>query len=201
MRNAWNTRRTVRSASSFFSRGDAARMASASAVFHGESARRIIDLHGRDAEVRKDKIGARVTVPGENLRKAREVAAMRLKGFGTETERAQASLGLGQFHWIGIEADQPASGLNPRQDLPRMSAVAERAIHGNLPGRRGQDIQDFRDHDRTVRAGGRFPGGDDFLNRLRVELRIALLVFVLKPARIPARVTRAALMRGGRIGL
>ena len=50
-------------------------------VLHGESARRIIDLHGGNAEVGEDEIGAREIVPGKNLRQTREIAPMRLERF------------------------------------------------------------------------------------------------------------------------
>ena len=76
-----------------------------------------------------------------------------------------------------------------------MAAIAERAIHSQLTGLGRERFQNFRDHDGPMRAGGRFAGRDDFRDGVGVTLRIALLVFLLEPARMFAGITRAPAMR------
>jgi hypothetical protein len=79
-----------------------------------------------------------------------------------------------------------------------MAAVAERAIHADFARSRSEDFEDFRQHDRPMRAGGGLAGGEDFLDRVGIAGRIVLLVFLLEPARVLAGVTRAAPVRRGR---
>src|ERR1035441_1910852 len=79
-----------------------------------------------------------------------------------------------------------------------MAAVAERAIHADFARSRSEDFEDFRQHDRPVRAGGRLARGEDFLHRVGVAGGIVLLVLLLETTRVLAGVTRAAAMRRGR---
>jgi len=76
-----------------------------------------------------------------------------------------------------------------------MAAVTKRAIHCQFAGLGRERFQNLRDHDGPMRACWRFAGREDFRDGVGVTLRIALLVFLLEPARILAGVTRASAMR------
>ena len=95
-----------------------------------------------------------------------------------------------------------SAGLESGENFLRVAAVAERAIHGDFAGLGREHCQNFRDHDRPVRARGRFAGREDFGDGVGVTLRIALLVFLLEPARVFAGIAHAPAMRrrGRRIG-
>ena len=164
----------------------------------GEAACRIVNLHRGDAEVGEDQIRAGDFRLGEHLRQPREVAPVGGESFRAETKRAKTTFGLGQLNRIGIEAEQASGGLEAGEDFLRVSAVAERAIHRDLAGTRIQRGENFRDHDRTVHAGGSFTCGENFGDGFAIALWIAFLVFVLEATRIPAAVTGAAFVRGGR---
>src|SRR5438445_5999386 len=88
-----------------------------------------------------------------------------------------------------------ASWLEERQDLARVAAVAERAIHRQFARPVCKDPQDFRDHDRPMRASGGFARGEHLGHRLGVARRIVLFVFLAERARITAAVARTAARR------
>ena len=71
-----------------------------------------------------------------------------------------------------------------------MSAVAQRAIHGDFTGLRGQHGEDFRNHDGAMAPGWSFASSNHFGYRLRVLT--VLFVFFFKPARIFSPIARAA---------
>ena len=99
-----------------------------------------------------------------------------------------------------VQSNQASTRLNARQDFPGMSAEAQRAIHRHLAWLGREHLQDFRNHDRAVHPGGRFPGRQYFGDGFRVAGRVVLLVFLVEAARVPPRVTRTPPMGRSRIG-
>ena len=118
---------------------------------HGEAASRIINLHGGHAEVCENDVRAGEFCLSENLRQSGEVAAMRGENSFTKTSRAKSRFGLWQLDGIGVKAEQSAAGREAFQNLLRVSAVTERAIHGHESGLRIKCFEDFRHHDGAMR--------------------------------------------------
>ena len=133
---------------------------------------------------------------GQHLGQTGEVAAERRERLRAKTRGAQAGFGLGQFNRVRIQSDQASAGLESRQNFLRMTAVTKRAIHRQFAGPRREHFQNFRHHDGPVRSGRRFAGREHFRHGVAVALRVALLVFLLEPARVFAGITRTPSMRG-----
>ena len=124
-----------------------------------------------------------------------EVAADGRELFRPKTGRAQTGFCLRQFNWIGVEAEQTSAGLELCQNFPGVTAVTQRAIHGEFAGLGRERGENFRDHDGPVRSSGSFPGSKNLCDGVGVTLWIALLVFLLEPARVPAGIAHAPLVR------
>lgn len=165
-------------------------------VFHGKTTRRIVDLHGGDAEIGEDEIDAAEPDGGEDLGQAGEVTAVGGEGIRPEAKGAQAGFGFREFEGIGVEAQEVAAGLEAGEEFAGVAAIAERAIDGGCAGSGREEFQNLGDHDRAVRAGGGFARGDDFGDGGGVAGRIVFLKFIREVTRVFARVTRAATMRG-----
>ena len=103
----------------------------------GEAARRVVELHRRDAEIGEDDVGAGEPFLRQHVRQAREVAAARREPIRAEPRRAQAGLGARQLDRIDVETDQPAARLNAFENRARVSAEAERAVDGDVAGLAG----------------------------------------------------------------
>ena len=131
----------------------------------------------------------------QRLRQSGEIAADGRENFRTKTGGAQTGFRLWQFNRVGIQTEQMSAGLEAGEDFLRMTAVTERAIHGQFAGLGRERSQNFRNHDGTVRAGGCLAGREHFGDGAGVTLRITLLVFLLEPARILAGITDAPFMR------
>lgn len=131
----------------------------------------------------------------QRLRQPGEVAADGREHFRAKTGGAQTGFRLRQFHRVGVEAEQTSAGLEAGENFLRVTTVAERAIHGEFAGPGCKRDEDFRDHDGPVRAGGRLAGRQHFGDGVGVTLRIALLVFLLEPARVLAGIAHAPLVR------
>ena len=101
---------------------------------------------------------------------------------------------------VGIKAEQPSAGLQARENFLRVTAVAKRAIHGQFTGLGRKRGENFRDHDGAMRAGGRLAGREYFGDGAGITLRITLLVFLFKPARVLAGIAHAPPMRRHRLG-
>ena len=84
---------------------------------HGKTARRVVDLHGGDAEVGQHHVHARELHRGEDFRQPGKITAVCNKCFHPEPKGAQACLGFGQFYGIGIETGKQPSGLDAREDF------------------------------------------------------------------------------------
>jgi len=167
-------------------------------VLHRKPPRRVVKLHRGDAQVGDNEINARQFRRGEDLGEAGEIGAVGRERIRAEAEEAETGLGLWQFDGIGIEAKQASARLNVSQQFLRMAAVTESAIDADFARSRSEDFEDFRQHDRPVRTGGRLAASEDFLDRIGIPGGIVLLVFLLEAARVLAGVTRAAAMRPGR---
>src|SRR5262249_12440835 len=98
---------------------------------------------------------------------------------------------------ICVKAQQTSAGLDTSENFLRVSAVSNRAIDSNFTWFWREHFENFRNHDGPMRAGGRFAGGDDFCDGVRVTLRVVLFVFFFEATRIFAGVARAAAMGTG----
>jgi hypothetical protein len=78
-----------------------------------------------------------------------------------------------------------------------MTAAAERAVHRDVAGSGSKAAKDFLHHDRPMCARRRLAGREDLLHLRGVPLGVQFFVFVVKPARVPAWVSRAPRMRRG----
>ena len=134
----------------------------------------------------------------DDLRQAGEIAAVRGENSFIKTQFAQPRLGLRQLQRVLIQTQQFSAGRNSCQNFLRVTAVTERAIHGEVAGLRRKHLQNFRDHDGPVRADGRLAGGDDLGDGRGVAA--VFLVFVCETARIAAAVAHAAFVRCRRDG-
>src|SRR5687767_6442475 len=74
-----------------------------------------------------------------------------------------------------------------------MTAIPKRAIDGEFAWLRGKDFQNLANHDRPVRAGGRFSGGDDLGDIVDITLRCVLFILVGEMPRILAWVSPPSL--------
>ena len=160
-------------------------------LLEGETARGIIDLHRGDAEVGED--GVRAADRREHLGEACEVLAMHDERSTGEAECTQPRFAFREFDGIDIEADEPSARLHRAQQLARMTAVAERAIHDDLAGLRREHFEDLAHHDRAMRARGRLAAGEDLGHVLGVTRGIVLLVFLVELPRVLSAVAHAAL--------
>ena len=170
-------------------------MSSGPGLLVAEAASGIVDLHRGHAEVRQDQVRGRESLGGEHLRQAREVPVARDERLGAEAGGAQTRFRARQLEGIDVESDQPSAGLHAFQDRLRMPAAAERAVDRDVAGRRPKAAQHLIHHDRPMRARGRLAGREDLLHVRGVALGVQLLVLVLEPARVPARVSRAPRVR------
>ena len=161
-------------------------------VFHGKTADRIVQLHGRDAEVGEDNIGAAEVRTGERLGQAGEIQPPRGEYAFPETKGAQAGFGFGKLDGIGVQAQKPPTGLEQGEEFLSVSAEAKGAVHGDFAWSRGQDLQDFGHHDWAMRSGRRFTRGQDFGNGFAVAGGMVFLVFLPEMAGVFAGVARSA---------
>ena len=171
-------------------------------LFEAEAAGRVVDLHGGDAEVGEDEIGA--VGPADLAEDAGEgckVGAFAAEGVVGEAEGAEAFPGFGEFEGILIEAEEGAAGLDGFEQFGGVSAVAEGAVHGAFAGLGGEDFEDFGHHDGDVLASGGFAAGEDLGDGFGVEIGVVLLVFVLEAPGVAALVADAALVGLGGVGI
>src|SRR5256885_7694427 len=112
----------------------------------------------------------------------------------------QARRGFRELDGIGVQTEQVSAGLQTGEDCLGMAAVAERAVHRDVAGLRGQGGEDFCHHDRTMRAGGSLTGCNDFRNGGGITRRIVFLVLLYETSRNLPAISRAAASRGGGLG-
>jgi ABC-type Fe3+ transport system substrate-binding protein len=162
--------------------------------FESETALGVVNLHGRQPEVREDQVCAGDFMRRQRTRKAREIAVNRREHIRTESNRAESRLRFWQFNRIGVQREQPPAGQNPAQQFRRMPAVAERRVHGDVAGSRLQHFEHLLHHNRPVSARRSFAGIADLFDGVRVPFGIQFLVFEMELARVFAAVANAALM-------
>jgi len=128
----------------------------------------------------------------EHLGQAGEVGMDRRENVFAPTGGAQAGDGFGLFDGIDIQADESAARDKTRQQFPRVSAEAERAIHHEFAGVEREHLKNLGHHDRPVGARRRLARGEHLGHVGGVMLRIELLVFLLEAPRILAAIARTA---------
>ena len=133
------------------------RMSSGPSSLNVKPRDRVVELHRGDAEVGEDEVDGREAGLGEDLRKPGEAGAADGEDVLAEAERAKTRLGLRQLERVGVEADEPAAREEARQELGGVPAPAERRVDGDEAGPGAERLEDLRDEDRAVRAGGRLP--------------------------------------------
>ena len=74
-----------------------------------------------------------------------------------------------------------------------MTAVADRAIHGEFACLRSKDFHDLANHDRTMRPRRRLAAGDDLGDVAGITFRRVLFILLRKVSRILSCVPRPAL--------
>jgi len=159
--------------------------------FRRKTARRIVKLHRRNTEISENNVCARKICLGENFWKAGEISAMGSERVWTVAERTEVCFSFWQFDGISIEAEETSARLNARQNFLRVATVTERTIDSDLAWPGIQDVQNFLDHDRSMRAGGSFAGGENFGDSFGVTLGIVFFVLFFEPARVFAGVAGA----------
>ena len=164
-------------------------------MLHGKSARGIVQLHRGNAQIGKDQIDGGELAVREDLGQAGKIAAVGGEYFRPETLLTQSGLRFRQFNGIGIEPKQSAARNDFAENVCRMTAVTQRAVHRNFARLRGEDLEDFGHHDGAMHAGRGFAGGHDFSDRVRVTFRVGFLVFFLETARVLAGIPHAAFVR------
>src|SRR5437762_1983876 len=110
-----------------------------------------------------------------------------------EIFRTESFGSLRQLDRINIQTDESSTRQDALQNLARMSAVAERAIHRDLTGLRVEHFENLRDHDRPVRPRRRLAGREHLRNGFGVASRVALFILLLKAARMFPRISGASL--------
>src|SRR5205823_1353979 len=88
--------------------------------------------------------------------------------------------GFRQFDRIDVETDKPAARLQRREQRDRMAAVAKRAINSQFAWLRSKRVDDFTNHHRPMRTGGRLAACNHFLDVGRIALRRVLLILFSK---------------------
>ena len=166
----------------------------------GEAARRVVELHGRNAKVGEDEVGAGDAFTVEEWTQPGEIAAVGGEGRGLETSGAQAFFGAREFQRVHVETQETSARRELLQDGAGVTAVAESGIDGDFAGPGRKDGENFRDHDGPVHASGRLAGGDNFGDVRAVATGVQLLVFMLELARMFPAVTHAAFVNSRRVG-
>jgi len=161
-----------------------------------EAAIGVVQLHRRHPQVHEDEIGGREPLGGQHLRQPRKRAVMGDKRLGPEAGGAQSCLRAGQLERIHVEPDEASARLQASQDRLGVSPTTERAVHHDVAGPGSKAAKDFLHHDRPVHARRRLAGIEDLLHVRGVPLGVELLVFVVEPARVFARVSRPPPVHG-----
>src|ERR1039458_7753952 len=145
-------------------------------VLPREAAARVVELHGRDAEVREHDVGAaRKAFRVEEVPEARVVALDRPHSIGGAEllrESLEARRRLRQLHGVDVHPEEAAAGKDAPEERRRVAAEAQ--------------------------PGVRLAGEEDLGVLLRISSCIALLVLLLEPPRVRPAVARAPLPRRSR---
>ena len=157
-----------------------------------KAALRIVDLHGRDAEIGENKVKRPHLL--HELVNLTEIHLTQAPLCVRISLGADARLRLARFNRIDIAAVEMTFPLELLQHGHGMAAVTQRGIEALLARLDGQHVKDLPDHDGDMRARRRIALGPHMRNLLSVTLRIEFLVFLRKMARIAADVMDAALV-------
>jgi hypothetical protein len=111
----------------------------------------------------------------------------------TEPLCAQSGFRFRQLQRVGIESEDMPTGNHTPKETACMPSKSQCAIDSGVAGTRIKDLEDFLDHDWHVGAGRCFSrcqhAGES------VGIAREFLVFLIKPPRVFAEVTRAAAVR------
>ena len=157
-------------------------------------------MHGGNTEICQNQIGTGELFGDQHFGQARKITAVHGEHVWSKVEGAQAGFGLGQLNGINIQSEESATRLNFLEDLPRMTAVAKRAIDNDCPRLGIEHLENLGHHDGPVCASGRLAGCDHLRNGFGIKRRIMLLVLIRKPARIFTGIPGPAFVRSGRGG-
>ena len=160
--------------------------------FIRKTALRIVDLHGRNAEIRQYKIKL-----SEFLRHLVDICKIhqpKLKDILGKTCRAQPFDRLFRFDRINIESDEPAFSFQLFQHFATVSAIAQRTVQPLLSRSYFQKIQYLLYHNGNMHARRRRTLFDHMCHCIGIFFRIMFFIFFFKLLRIPARVADTALV-------
>ena len=95
------------------------RMSSGPSCLQRKAARRIVQLHRGNAEIREDDIGAvEIRRHASTCGRPAKLLRCAVKRLGAEAERAQTRFGFRQLDGIRIEAEQTTAGLEAAAGFP-----------------------------------------------------------------------------------
>ncbi len=160
--------------------------------FRGESAIRIVELHGGDTEVCEEEVGWGKSAFGVCFCEGGKVGSDELSDVGTESEVCDARGGFCELEWVGVEAQEFTMGLEAGEQFEGMATVAEGAVDGDFAGFWGENLEDFGHHDGAMGACGCFAAGEHFCEGGGVLT--VFFVFLVKVPRVFAAVARTSSM-------
>ena len=161
--------------------------------FVRKATRRVVNLHGRDAEVGEYEVEwADVTRELVNLAEIHAAEAPAVVAIAFGADAGDGLFGLDGIDVATIEMARAAEGF---EHLERVAAIAERRVETTLARLDAEHGEDFVDHDGDVHAGRGVAFGDDVGDFVGVFFGIQFFVFFREVARVFAAVVNAAMMR------
>ena len=167
-------------------------------VLPREAARGIVELHGGDAEIREENVGAGRAFVLEKPPESGVIAPHGPEGAGRAElprEGLEARRSLRQLDGVDVEGEKAAAGEHASQELLRVAPHPSVASTAKSPGRGARASRPRR----RARARGcrreSFRRRSPFRALLGKALGLALLVLLLEPPRVRPAVTRAPLSR------
>jgi len=165
-----------------------------------ETARRIVDLHARDAQVGEDDVVTVKLLSRQDLADAGKVAAVvtdDVRGSGL----SQTLPGPLHLPSIDVESDQSPTRRDSLEERQRVPTVAERTIGHDLAGHRPQAGDHLVHEHGHVSAGRRVPASPYAVLDIRIGMRVEFLVAMLISLRVRAGIARASAMGASLCGL
>ena len=126
-------------------------------VLERESARWIVELHRRHAEIGENDIRRWKLFGRQHAREPGEIAAPDDERGFRRAVGPEAGVCPRQFDWIDVEREHSSARQHPFEERCGVPAVAERGVDGELARQRRQDLQDFLDHDRPMHPSRSLP--------------------------------------------
>ena len=160
-----------------------------------ETARGVVDLHRRHAQVGQHQIEA---TPGLGQQRGHlgEIQTPHRQHRGIETEAAQARFTARQLLRIDVDRPQAAARCQPRQQFLRVATETQRGVQPHLTGPRRQDGHDLGHADRAVGAGGSLAALHHLLQLIGVSAGVQLLVLLGVALGVGAGVAHAPTVGG-----